>query len=96
MILAAGESSRLWPLNAKHKSLLRILGKPLIWYTINGLRKAGVQDIIIVQSPRRDVEEELKGLPSCVENIRYAIQPEATKFALRCFKKAGTPAPKWF
>jgi len=77
VILAAGESSRLWPLNAKHKSLLRILGKPLIWYTINGLRKAGVQDIIIVQSPRRDVEEELKGLPSCVENIRYAIQPEA-------------------
>ena len=26
VILAAGESSRLWPLNAKHKSLLRILG----------------------------------------------------------------------
>lgn len=53
------------------------MGKPLIWYTINGLRKAGVQEIIIVQSPRRDVEEELKGLPFCVENIQYAIQPEA-------------------
>jgi len=76
VILAAGESSRFWPLNSKHKSLLRIMGKPLIWYTIDGLRKIGVKDIVIVQSPNRKVEEDLKTLPFGIENVQYAIQRE--------------------
>ncbi len=75
--MAAGESSRFWPLNSRHKSLLKIMGKPLIWYTINGLRKAGVKEVIVVQGPKRDVEEELKTLPFCIENIQYVVQPEA-------------------
>ena len=74
--MAAGESSRFWPLNSKHKSLLRIMGKPLIWYTIDGLRKIGVKDIVIVQSPNRKVEEDLKTLPFGIENVQYAIQRE--------------------
>lgn len=76
VILAAGESSRLWPLNSSHKSLLRIMGKPLVWYTIEGLRQAGVKDIIIVQGPKRDMEEQLKNYPE-IGNINYVIQPEA-------------------
>jgi bifunctional UDP-N-acetylglucosamine pyrophosphorylase/glucosamine-1-phosphate N-acetyltransferase len=76
VILAAGESSRFWPLNSKHKSLLRIMGKPLIWYTIEGLRAAGVEDILIVQGPKRDIELELKDLPD-LGNVKYVIQPEA-------------------
>lgn len=59
VILAAGISSRFWPLNQKHKSLIRIMGKPLIWHTIEGLRKAGTRDLIIVQSPEKDIEKEL-------------------------------------
>jgi bifunctional UDP-N-acetylglucosamine pyrophosphorylase/glucosamine-1-phosphate N-acetyltransferase len=76
VILAAGESSRFWPLNSKHKSLLKIMGKPLIWYTIDGLRKVGVEDIIIVQGLKRDIEEELKNFPE-IKKISYVIQPEA-------------------
>ncbi len=76
VILAAGESSRLWPLNGQHKSLLRIMDKPLIWYTIRGLRKTGVGNIVIVQGPDRGIEEELKNFPE-IEDISYAIQPEA-------------------
>jgi len=74
--MAAGESSRFWPLNAQHKSLLKIMGKPLIWYTIEGLRQAGIENIVIVQGPKRDMEEELKNYPD-LGNISYAIQPEA-------------------
>lgn len=74
--MAAGESSRFWPLNGRHKSLLRIMGKPLIWHTINGLRQIGVGEIVMVQSPKRDIEEELKNFPE-IKNISYAIQPEA-------------------
>lgn len=76
VILAAGESSRFWPLNERHKSLLRIMGRPLIWYTIQGLIKAGVGDIVIVQGPNRDIEEKLKNFPE-TENINYAIQLKA-------------------
>jgi bifunctional UDP-N-acetylglucosamine pyrophosphorylase/glucosamine-1-phosphate N-acetyltransferase len=60
VILAAGESSRFWPFNSKHKSLFKIAGKPLIWYAVQNLKEAGVNDIIIVQGQKREVEEELK------------------------------------
>lgn len=75
VILAAGESSRLWPLNQRHKSLLKIMGKPLIWWTINGLKKAGIRDVIIVQNPSRDIEEELKNYELGV-NVNYVVQSE--------------------
>jgi len=71
IILAAGESSRFWPLNQKHKSLFKIMGRPLIWYTIESLKKAGIKDIIIVQGPKKDIEEELKDYQP---NIKYVIQ----------------------
>ncbi len=80
VILAAGESSRFWPLNSNHKSLLRIMGKPLIWYTIDGLRKAGVEEIIIVQGVNRDIEEELKNLKDCAP-VKYVIQSEPNGMA---------------
>lgn len=73
VILAAGESSRFWPINSKHKSLLRIMGKPLIWHTIEGLRKAGIEDVVIVQGPDRLVEKELKDF-NFKAKISYAIQ----------------------
>jgi len=79
VILAAGESSRLWPLNRKHKALLKVMGKSLIWYTIAGLRRARIKDIIIVQGPQRDIERELKD-----RKIKYIVQskPEGMGNAL--------------
>ncbi len=74
IILAAGESSRFWPLNTKHKCLIKIMGKPLIWYTIDGLKKAGMKEIIIIQSPRKDVERELKNYKLTNLTIKYVIQ----------------------
>ncbi|MFA5746984.1 MAG: sugar phosphate nucleotidyltransferase [Candidatus Paceibacterota bacterium] len=76
VILAAGESSRLWPLNSKHKSLLRIMGRPLICYTIEGLRAVGIKNILVVQGPKRDIEQELKDIPG-LGDVKYVIQPEA-------------------
>lgn len=71
IILAAGESSRFWPLNQQHKSLFKIMGRPLIWWTIDGLKKSGIKDIIIVQGPQRDVEKELTN-----KDIKYIVQPK--------------------
>lgn len=76
VILAAGESSRFWPFNNGHKSLIKIMGKPIILYTIQGLINAGIRDIIIVQGPNRDVERELKHYPEYSNFIRYVLQNE--------------------
>ncbi|MBU4299140.1 NDP-sugar synthase [Patescibacteria group bacterium] len=76
VILAAGKSSRFWPLNEQHKSLLKIMGRPLIWWTIDGLRKAGIKNIIIIQGPKKDIEEELKNYELTNLKIQYVIQPE--------------------
>lgn len=58
IILAAGESSRFWPLNQKHKSLIKVMGKPLIYWATEGLKKCGIKDIIIVQGPKKDIQKE--------------------------------------
>lgn len=76
VILAAGESSRFWPLNKTHKSLIKIMGKPLIWYTLEGLRGAGIKEVIIVQGPAKEIEKELANYKFSLY-IKYVVQPEA-------------------
>jgi len=76
VILAAGESSRFWPLNQRHKSLIKIMGRSLICYTIFGLKRSGIKEIIIVQGPKRDIEKELEDY-SLGKGIRYVVQKTA-------------------
>ena len=73
VLLAAGESSRFWPLNKRHKSLIKICGKTLVEWTIESLRKIGITDIIVVQNPNRDVEQEIK---ETYPEVRFVIQKE--------------------
>lgn len=52
VLLAAGESSRFWPLSTHgHKSLHRLCGKTIIEHTVESLVAAGFTDIVVVQSP---------------------------------------------
>lgn len=78
VILAAGESSRFWPLNQKHKSLIKIMGRPLICYTLEGLSRAGIKDIIIIQSGKKEVEQELAKHKFKDLRIKYIIQEKPT------------------
>lgn len=73
VILAAGESSRFWPLNQRHKCLLKIMGKPLICHTIEYLKWVGTNDLVIIQGSKKDVEEELKNYNLGL-NTHYVIQ----------------------
>lgn len=75
VILAAGQSSRFWPFDNNHKSLIRIMGKPIIFYTIQGLINAGIKNIIIVQGQNRDIEQELRNY-SEYNFIKYIVQNE--------------------
>jgi len=61
VIIAAGESSRFWPLSNKHKhkSQTHLLGKSLIYWTIKGLVENDIKDIIVVRSPHSTIQKEL-------------------------------------
>lgn len=76
VILAAGASSRFWPLNQRNKSLIKIMGRPLIWYTIKSLKEAKIEEIIIVQNASKEIEEEL-GKYDLGIGIKYVVQKES-------------------
>ena len=88
VILAAGESSRFWPFNYQHKSLFKIMGRSLIWYTIESLRKNGIKNIIVIQGIKRSIEKELKKHQFKVK-IRYVVQskPKGSGDALQQAEK---------
>ncbi len=68
IVLAAGESSRTWPLNYhKHKSMVKIGGKTLLERTIQNVSRY-VDDVVVVVSPRDT--SLFKG-----NDVRIAIQP---------------------
>ena len=78
VLLAAGKSSRFWPLTGnRHKSTIKICGKPIILWTIENLAKAGIKDFVIVQSPNRDVEKVLSEYNLSKYNINFVIQEQA-------------------
>lgn len=74
VILAGGESSRFWPLNTRHKSLLSLRGQTLIGHTLDRLAAAGVTDAVVVEGPERDVEAELDA-PEGMD-VSFAVQEE--------------------
>lgn len=77
VILAAGESSRFWPLaEGKHKSLFALLGRPIIAHTIEALKRAHVTEIIIVQPPSRVIESQLGDGARLGIKLSYIEQPE--------------------
>lgn len=60
VIVAAGESSRFWPLNHRHKSQNRLLGKPLVYWTIKGFVMRGVKEFVVVCRPGSGMKELLE------------------------------------
>ena len=70
ILLAAGQSSRLYPFtNGMHKSMIKILGKPLLEHTIVGLQHAGIKEIILreIYTPQSIYPHEY----TCAELIYY-------------------------
>ncbi len=74
VLLAAGESSRMYPLaDGNHKSMIRLLGKPLLEYTIEKLKRAGINNLIIVASNNK-IESYFGDGGRFGVSIKYAIQ----------------------
>lgn len=90
MLLAAGASSRLWPLGEeRHKSLFAMMGKPLVGWTLEALERAGVTEVLAVQRPTRDVEAALARLEPHLNlnlDVKTVVQaaPKGMGDALLC------------
>ncbi|MBP9719141.1 MAG: NTP transferase domain-containing protein [Candidatus Levybacteria bacterium] len=76
IILAAGNSTRFYPFNTQHKSCLKILGKTILEHTIESVKKAGIEDIILVI--KDDEIKKLFGDGSRLGvHMTYVIQEES-------------------
>lgn len=74
VVLVAGQSSRFWPLNKEHKTLNYVLGKPILYWTIKGLVKNGIKEIIVVHSPGSAIPKVLEKENDLGISISYVVQ----------------------
>lgn len=75
VIIAAGESTRFWPLaNGIHKSQIFLLGKSLIYWTLKGLKESGISDVIVVHGKDDSIKEMLERENDLGIHIFYVVQ----------------------
>src|SRR6266550_6301781 len=76
VILAAGRGTRMRELTAElPKPMIEVRGKPVLQYIVEGLRNAGIGDLLLVVGYRADAVREFFGDGSRYNvTIQYATQ----------------------
>uniref|UniRef100_A0A8C4WYE4 Translation initiation factor eIF2B subunit gamma n=1 Tax=Eptatretus burgeri TaxID=7764 RepID=A0A8C4WYE4_EPTBU len=77
VLLAGGRGSRLTELTASvPKPLLPVGNRPMIWYPLNLLERAGFEEVIVIAT--KEVRNQLNTFPALSTKVRldYQIIPE--------------------
>ncbi len=78
VILSGGASSRFYPFNNVSKALIKIAGEPLIVHTIRSIKRAGINDVVLLTGPANYFKEELGNGRKFGVKITYAAIPKPT------------------
>ncbi|MEK7559133.1 MAG: bifunctional sugar-1-phosphate nucleotidylyltransferase/acetyltransferase [Patescibacteria group bacterium] len=80
VILAAGKSSRFSPYNESfsHKSLVSVMGKPILIHTIESVVRSGIKEIILVVSEDSEIKKILGDGNDYGARIDYVVQEDPT------------------
>lgn len=77
VVLAAGKSSRFYPLsNNMHKSMIRLCGKPILEYTLTGLRNSGIKEVILIVDAKGIIPSYFGDGKRFEISITYVVQPK--------------------
>lgn len=83
LILAAGKSSRFIPYNEYgHKSQQVLLGKPIIYWTLEALKKAKIDDVVVViNAGNQELEKLIKAYTPAFSQLHFTYQKKALGMA---------------
>jgi len=90
LLLAAGQSSRMYPFaNGSHKSMIKLFGKPLLEHTIEKLKNKSITDVVVVVGKDNDIESYFGDGSKFGISITYVLQekPEGAGNAILLAKK---------
>jgi bifunctional UDP-N-acetylglucosamine pyrophosphorylase/glucosamine-1-phosphate N-acetyltransferase len=75
LLLAAGQSSRMYPFaNGAHKSMIKLFGKPLLEHTLEKLKNKNITDIVIVVGKDNNIESYFGDGSKFGVSITYVLQ----------------------